>query len=361
MFSSLTNKQKHTLANTIKIVVFPPEQLIFRAGDDAHALFIISEGSIRIQIEGKQDILLNAGEIFGEASLEENMKRSGTATAITRAVCSMISRKDIENSLGTSLTHLKHYNTKKWALMRSPIFSHLPPADINSFNTEFTTFHMKDKALVDPQAYPGFIICLEGRLNNQEGCVFNEEGWSSKSFTCGKLVKQEDGYCCFLSFKRAETLLEAVNNRKKVMKLYKKEAPRGKLYLRDFQYLKKLGEGQFGQVFLVKNVQYGTNLYAIKCLSKEEIRKEEMETSVLQERAILERTIFPYIVGFVKAFHDKNYVFLLMEYIHGKEMFDVIREIKSMTSEMVRYYFGCLLLSIEYLHANSIVYRDLKP
>jgi serine/threonine protein kinase len=54
-----------------------------------------------------------------------------------------------------------------------------------------------------------------------------------------------------------------------MMKLYKKNsAPKGKIYLKDFQYLKKLGEGQFGQVFLVKNIQYGTNLYAIKCLSK---------------------------------------------------------------------------------------------
>lgn len=50
-----------------------------------------------------------------------------------------------------------------------------------------------------------------------------------------------------------------------------------------------------------------------------------------------------------------------MEYIHGKEMFDVIREVKTMTTEMIKYYFGCLLISIEYLHANNIVYRDLKP
>jgi serine/threonine protein kinase len=60
-----------------------------------------------------------------------------------------------------------------------------------------------------------------------------------------------------------------MHNKKKIVKLYKKsEAPKSKIYLKDFQYLKKLGEGQFGQVFLVKNVQYGTNLYAIKCLSK---------------------------------------------------------------------------------------------
>lgn len=61
MFSSLTNKQKHMLANTIKVVVFHPNDTIFRAGDDAQTMFIIAEGNIRIQIDGKQDILLNAG------------------------------------------------------------------------------------------------------------------------------------------------------------------------------------------------------------------------------------------------------------------------------------------------------------
>lgn len=103
------------------------------------------------------------------------MKRSGTATAISRVVCSMISRKDIENSLGASINNLKYYNAKKWALMRSPIFKALPPADINPFITEFTQFFVKDKTTIDPDSYPGFIICLEGKINNkEEGCIFNE-------------------------------------------------------------------------------------------------------------------------------------------------------------------------------------------
>ncbi len=46
-----------------------------------------------------------------------------------------------------------------------------------------------------------------------------------------------------------------------------------KINLSDFVYLKKLGAGQFGQVFLVKNVQYGQNLFAVKCLSKDLLKK----------------------------------------------------------------------------------------
>lgn len=42
MFSSLTNKQKHLLANTVKVVAFHPDEVIFRAGDDAQILYIIS-------------------------------------------------------------------------------------------------------------------------------------------------------------------------------------------------------------------------------------------------------------------------------------------------------------------------------
>jgi hypothetical protein len=65
-----------------------------------------------------------------------------------------------------------------------------------------------------------------------------------KIFACSKLVKNEDGDCCFLAFKMAETLLESLSGKKKVVELYKKNtAPKSKIYQKDFQYLKK---GQFG-------------------------------------------------------------------------------------------------------------------
>jgi CRP-like cAMP-binding protein len=42
-------------------MVFTTGECIFRAGDDAQSMYIISEGTVRIQIEGKNDITLVAG------------------------------------------------------------------------------------------------------------------------------------------------------------------------------------------------------------------------------------------------------------------------------------------------------------
>jgi cGMP-dependent protein kinase len=75
----------------------------------------------------------------------------------------------------------------------------------------------------------------------------------------------------------------------------------------------------------------------------------------------MEKVCFPFIVRFVKSFKDNNYVFFLLEYIEGHEMFDLIRKIGKLGSELCRFYIASLTLCLEYLDGISIIYRDLKP
>jgi cGMP-dependent protein kinase len=86
-----------------------------------------------------------------------------------------------------------------------------------------------------------------------------------------------------------------------------------------------------------------------------------MEKFLKCEKEILSICNYPFIVKFVDSYKDTHFVYLLLEYIEGGDFFDFLADIGICNNTTATFYFGCLLLSIEYLHKNSIVYRDLKP
>lgn len=58
---------------------------------------------------------------------------------------------------------------------------------------------------------------------------------------------------------------------------------------------------------------------------------------------------------------DDYYIYFLLDYIQGMELFDVIREIGLLSSYDSQFYIGSMLVALDYLHTNSIIYRDIKP
>jgi cGMP-dependent protein kinase len=53
------------------------------------------------------------------------------------------------------------------------------------------------------------------------------------------------------------------------------------LRLEQFICLKKLGEGQFGTVYLVKESKDSKNVYAVKCIKKRQVVEYKMEKIIL--------------------------------------------------------------------------------
>ena len=79
------------------------------------------------------------------------------------------------------------------------------------------------------------------------------------------------------------------------------------------------------------------------------------------EKTVLESHESPFIVDFIRSFKDKKYIYFLMEFINGVELFDALRIIGLVSGELARFYTAILLQALESLHKNGIVYRDLKP
>ena len=130
--------------------------------------------------------------------------------------------------------------------------------------------------------------------------------------------------------------------------------------LKDLDNVKELGSGNFGSVNLVRNKK-NKFLYAIKALNLEQIKLESLEECVEVERDVLLKIDHPFIMKMVKYLKNDSYIFFINEYIKGKELWEVIRDIGLLNKEQTQYYGASILLAIDYLHKQKIIYRDIKP
>ena len=69
----------------------------------------------------------------------------------------------------------------------------------------------------------------------------------------------------------------------------------------------------------------------------------------------------PFIAKAVNYIKNNVFLFYIMEYVRGKELFDVMREINLFNKQQTQFYGASILEVINYLHKQRIIYRDLKP
>jgi protein-serine/threonine kinase len=131
----------------------------------------------------------------------------------------------------------------------------------------------------------------------------------------------------------------------------------------DFQILKLIGKGTFGQVFQVRKKD--TNrIYAMKVLSKKVIVQKKEIQHTIGERNILVRTATsesPFIVGLKFSFQTAADLYLVTDYMSGGELFWHLQKEGRFVEERAKFYIAELILALRHLHQHDIVYRDLKP
>ena len=71
----------------------------------------------------------------------------------------------------------------------------------------------------------------------------------------------------------------------------------------------------------------------------------------MEEINILSKLDHPSIVNYFETYDDKKYIYLVMEYVQGKEMFEKISERKRFTEKMTAKYMQELFKAINHCHA----------
>ena len=129
-----------------------------------------------------------------------------------------------------------------------------------------------------------------------------------------------------------------------------------KVQLQDLIFIKNLGKGSYGNVTMVENVK-NKFFYAIKNISNKQILYCKLTKNIDLERSILLQIDHPFIVKLVKTLKDNNYIYYLMEYIKGKELFDVLIDIGLLTKFQSQFYIGSIMLAVKYLYERKFIYR----
>jgi len=137
--------------------------------------------------------------------------------------------------------------------------------------------------------------------------------------------------------------------------------PVAKASFQDFVDVKKLGEGAFGKVNLVRHKGTG-ELFAMKLMDKAKFKAQKITSKAHSEQYLLKTTRHPFVVSLHYAFQGSTFWVLVMEYCPNG---DLQHELCAhgtpglLPAETARLC-GEVLLAIEHLHRIQVIFRDLK-
>ena len=91
----------------------------------------------------------------------------------------------------------------------------------------------------------------------------------------------------------------------------------------DFEILKELGSGSFGNVYLVKHKKTGAE-YAIKAIDKRNKTNQEEKPYFRREVEVMYKIHHPNVVKLYGHFEDNNYCYFIMEYISKGNVYNLL-------------------------------------
>ncbi|XP_062947921.1 LOW QUALITY PROTEIN: serine/threonine-protein kinase MRCK beta [Cynocephalus volans] len=133
------------------------------------------------------------------------------------------------------------------------------------------------------------------------------------------------------------------------------------LHREDFEIIKVIGRGAFGEVAVVK-MKNTERIYAMKILNKWEMLKRAETACFREERDVLVNGDCQWITTLHYAFQDENYLYLVMDYYVGGDLLTLLSKFEDkLPEDMARFYVGEMVLAIDSIHQLHYVHRDIKP
>lgn len=180
---------------------------------------------------------------------------------------------------------------------------------------------------------------------------------SFKNYFCFRLAKLEESL-------KDENLSDEQRHEKRLQHAQKEteflRLKRSRLGVEDFEPLKVIGRGAFGEVRLVQKKDTG-HVYAMKILRKADMLEKEQVAHVRAERDILVEADHQWVVKMYYSFQDPINLYLIMEFLPGGDMMTLLMKKDTLSEECTQFYIAETALAIDSIHKLGFIHRDIKP
>ncbi|XP_020804901.1 rho-associated protein kinase 1 isoform X2 [Drosophila serrata] len=132
-----------------------------------------------------------------------------------------------------------------------------------------------------------------------------------------------------------------------------------RMNVEDFDFIKLIGAGAFGEVQLVRH-KSSSQVYAMKRLSKFEMMKRPDSAFFWEERHIMAHANSEWIVQLHFAFQDAKYLYMVMDFMPGGDIVSLMGDYE-IPEKWAIFYTMEVVLALDTIHNMGFVHRDVKP
>jgi serine/threonine protein kinase len=126
----------------------------------------------------------------------------------------------------------------------------------------------------------------------------------------------------------------------------------------DFEIVKTIAKGGYGEVFLVKREK----IYAMKRVPKDLVLKQPSTALFMAEKeAMVDCIGSEWLVYAHLTMQDKDFLYYIMDFLPGGDFLGLLTKHGLFEEEWVRFYAAELVMALDELHRLGWIHRDLKP
>ena len=136
---------------------------------------------------------------------------------------------------------------------------------------------------------------------------------------------------------------------------------RKKLSVDDFEVIKFIGRGGFGEVNICRH-KANNKIYAMKKITFEKLKYKNGLLHVQTEKDILSlNNDNIWITQLRYSFIDNKHLYLIMDYCPGGDLMNYLIQRDLLEESEARFYIAEIILCVDSLHKMNCIHRDLKP